>query len=91
MNDRANIAFTGQARDFGRLSLPTLFLHGPWDAICDSPDGRLADPMRTDCTDLTEAITAAGHTLMVEEPQALNEAIETWLRDKQLFPEGAER
>ena len=91
MNDAANIAFAGQARNFGRLSLPALFLHGAWDAICEAPDDRLADPMRADCADLTEVTIEVGHMLMVEQPEAVNDAIETWLHGKHLFTQGDER
>ena len=88
LNDPANIAFAKAAPDFGRLSLPALFLHGAWDTVCETARGRLADPMREDCADLTEVTIEAGHMLMVEQPDAVNAAIETWLRDKQLLEQG---
>ena len=88
MNDAANIAFAKEATGFGRLELPALFLHGAWDTVCETIRSRLADPMRADCGDLTEVTIEAGHMLMVERPDAVNHAIETWLRDKQLFRQG---
>lgn len=91
LNDPENIAFAREALDFGRLSLPVLFLHGAWDTVCETARGRLAEPLRADCIDLTEATIAAGHMLMVEQPDAVNHAIETWLLEKQPFPRGDER
>ena len=90
MNDLANIAFANEAPAFGRLSLPALFLHGIWDTVCETARGRLASPMRADCADLTEVMIEAGHMLMVERPDAVNEAIELWLQDKQIFGKGDE-
>ena len=85
LNDAANIAQAGRAPNFGRLSLPVLFLHGAWDTVCETARGRLADPMRADCADLTEATIEAGHMLMVEQADAVNRAIEAWLADKKLI------
>ena len=45
---------------------------------------RLADPMREDCTDLTELTIEAGHGLMLEAPAAVNEAITDWLTFRNL-------
>lgn len=54
MNDAANLAYASEAPDFGRLSLPVLFLHATWDTVCDTVHSWLAEPMRDDCADLTE-------------------------------------
>lgn len=85
MNDTANMSFADEAPHFGRISRPALFLHGEWDAVCQTVKGRLADPMRADCADLTEDIIPAGHMLMVEQPEAVNSAIERWLSAKRLL------
>ena len=84
MHGEANTAFTAQAKDSGRLSLPALLLHGAWDTVCETARGRLAEPMRADCADLTEATAEAGHMLMIERPDAVNAAIAGWLRNKRL-------
>lgn len=89
MHDAANMAFADRARDFGRLTLPALFLHGDWDTVCETARGRLADPMREDCTDLTEVHVEAGHMLMIEQPDAVNAAIGCWLVEKNLQGEEA--
>lgn len=84
MNDAANMAFAAEAPDFGRLTLPALYLHAEWDTVCDSAHSRLSEPMREDCVDLTEVTIAGGHELMLEQPEAVNAAIERWLVVKTL-------
>ena len=79
MNDAANLAYAADAPNFGRLTLPVLFLHAARDAVCETKRGRLAMPMREDCADLTEVTIEAGHALMLEQPDIVNAAIETWL------------
>ena len=54
MNAARNAAFGQQAKDGGRLSMPVLFLHGAYDAVCMTVGTRLADPMRAACADFTE-------------------------------------
>lgn len=82
LNDAPNIAYAAEAENFGRLDLPVLFLHAERDTVCDTVHSRLADPMREDCTDLTEVKIASGHMLMLERPSEVNAAIADWLRVK---------
>jgi len=82
MNDNANLAFAAEAPNFGRLELPVLFLHAAWDSNCETVNSRLADPMRADCSDLTEVVIEAGHELMLEQPDKVNSEIEKWLSGK---------
>ncbi len=79
MNDATNLAYAAEAADFGRLSLPALFLHARHDAVCNTVNSRLADPMREDCADLTEVTVDAGHELMLERPDEVNAAVGEWL------------
>lgn len=79
VNDEDNIAYAGTAPDGGRLDLPVLFVHAAWDAICDTVHSSLADPMREACSSLTEATVDAGHMVMLEQPAAVTEALDTWL------------
>ncbi len=79
MNDAANMAYAAEACDFGQLTLPVLFLHAARDTVCNTYGSRLADPMREDCTALTERTIDAAHALMLEDPMAVNEAIAEWL------------
>ncbi|UOM34034.1 alpha/beta fold hydrolase [Acuticoccus sp. I52.16.1] len=83
-NDVPNAAYAAAAPDFGRLTLPVLFLHAALDTVCQTVTGRLAEPMRADCTDLTEATIEAGHHLMLEKPAEVNAAIDGWLAAKSL-------
>ncbi len=61
------------------LRLPVLFLHAAYDSICETLDSRLAEPMRRDCTDLTEQVLETGHWIAREQPGQVNAAIESWL------------
>ena len=88
LNDVANIAYAGEAPNFGRISLPVLFIHAEWDTTCDTVHSRLADPMREDCADLTEVTIASGHMVMLERPGEVGAAIAEWLAVKSLASVG---
>jgi len=81
LNDADNAAFAREAPGFGRIDLPALFVHAAWDTVCDTVHSDLAEPMREDCTALTEIVVEAGHMLMLEKPDAVTGAIEDWLDD----------
>ncbi|WP_459710146.1 alpha/beta fold hydrolase [Paraburkholderia sp. 2C] len=80
MNDAANLAYAAQAPNFGRISLPSLFIHATHDAVCDTTVSRLAEPMREDCERLTEATIDGGHNIMLEQPLAVCRAMDQWLK-----------
>ncbi len=82
MNDAANLAYAAEAPNFGRLSLPVLFLHAAHDTACATVHGRLADPMREDCADLSEVTIDAGHESMLERPSEVNKALADWLEGR---------
>ena len=82
LNDRSNGDFAGEAKDFGRLSLPVLFLDGAYDPVDGTLGSRSAAPMRLDCADLTEARIASGHFLMLEKKVEVRAAIDGWLAHK---------
>ena len=82
MNDEANIAYAAQARNGGALTLPVLFLDAAYDETCDTMDSRLAEPMRRDCPDLTEAVVPSGHWMAQEQPIRVNAALAKWLAAK---------
>jgi pimeloyl-ACP methyl ester carboxylesterase len=84
LNEARNVAYAAEAPNFGRLSLPALFLHAEWDPVCDTAHSHLADPMREDCADLTEVKIPSGHVLMLERPDEVNRSIEDWLTAKKL-------
>jgi pimeloyl-ACP methyl ester carboxylesterase len=88
LNDAANIAFAAEAPDYGRISVPALFLGGQWDTVCDTAYGHLAEPMREDCSNLTEVSIAAGHMLMLERPDEVNRRIADWLSGQHLSSAG---
>ncbi len=64
LNDAADSAFAEEAWDFGRLSLPVLFLDGEYDPVDGTLKSRLAEPMRLVCSNLTQAWLASGYHLM---------------------------
>ncbi|WP_428390458.1 alpha/beta fold hydrolase [Lichenicoccus sp.] len=88
LNDRANIAFAAEAPNYGRISLPVLFLAGQWDTVCDAAYGHLAEPMREDCSNLTEESIPAGHMLMLERPDDVNRRIANWLSVQRISATG---
>ncbi len=79
LNDDENIAYAAEAPNFGRLSVPSLFVHAARDAVCDTVRGRFADLMREDLVDLTEEVIDAGHLVMLERPDETNDALGRWL------------
>jgi pimeloyl-ACP methyl ester carboxylesterase len=85
MNDPANIAYCSNAPNEGRLTQPVLFLGGAWDGICDTAHGRLAEPMRSHCANLTEVTIDGGHWLMLDRPAEVNEAMAKWLARQRLL------
>ena len=82
MNHKANAAYARRAPDGGRLAMPVLFLHGAYDVTCETMTSRLAEPMRRDCTDLTEVVVPSGHWMAQEQPVAVNAALTRWLATK---------
>ena len=75
MNAAANTAYALEARDRWQLTVPVLFIHAAFDAVCDTLSSRLADPMRMNCDNLTEVVAQAGHSIPQEAPSAVNAAL----------------
>lgn len=88
MNGPRNSAFARLAKNGGRIDMPALFLHGAYDYVCYTMEGPLAEPMRRDCTNLTEVVVRSGHWMAQEKPVAVNAAIARWLAVQcpQLWP-----
>ena len=82
MNHKANAAYAKTARNGGRLAMPVLFLHGAYDTTCETMTSRLAQPMRRDCSDLTEGVVKSGHWMAQEKPVEVNAALAKWLAAK---------
>jgi pimeloyl-ACP methyl ester carboxylesterase len=79
MNADRNAAFAERARGSWRLAMPVLFMHASFDYVCETSASRLADPMRANCANLTEATIAAGHWMAQERPLEVNAALAKWL------------
>jgi pimeloyl-ACP methyl ester carboxylesterase len=82
MNHEANGRYAGRAVNGGKLSMPVLFLHGAYDYTCETMTSKLAEPMRRDCSDLTEVVIESGHWMAQEQPVAVNAALAKWLAAK---------
>ena len=54
MNWKANLAYAERAKANWHLNMPVLFLHAAHDYICETLVSRLAEPMRSHCSNLTE-------------------------------------
>lgn len=80
MNGAANMAYAAKAPD--RIEIPALFLHGAYDYVCETMDSRLAEPMRANVADLTEAVVESGHWMAQEKPREVNAALAKWLAAK---------
>ena len=79
VNSERNLAYAARAVDGGVLRLPVLFLHAAYDSICETIESRLVEPMRRDCTNLTERVFETGHWMVQEQPAQVNAAIAEWL------------
>ena len=79
MNHHRNNDYAARSLAGGKLTLPVLFLHGRYDATCETLMSRLAEPMRRDCARLREAVVDSGHWMAQEKPTAVNAAIARWL------------
>jgi pimeloyl-ACP methyl ester carboxylesterase len=82
MNHKANGAYARQAKNGGKLAMPVLFLHGAYDYTCETMKSPLAQPMRRDCSDLTERVVKSGHWMAQEKPVDVNAALAKWLAAK---------
>lgn len=82
MNNKPNGEYAKKARNGGKLSMPVLFLHGAYDVTCETMTSRLAEPMRRDCSDLTEIVVKSGHWMAQEKPVEVNAALARWLVTK---------
>jgi pimeloyl-ACP methyl ester carboxylesterase len=79
LNDETNLAYAATAPDGGRIRMPVLFVHARWDPTCLTLGTALAEPMRADCDDLTEAIVDSGHYVSLENAEGLVTSLESWL------------
>jgi len=84
LNDGANHAYAASAPGADHLRQPVLYVNGDWDAICDINRGRLGEPMRSACHDLTVSSLPSGHWLPLERKSELTQAIRAWIATKRL-------
>lgn len=82
VNPEANRAHALRAKATWRLEMPVLFLHGAYDAVCETLRSDFARPMREWCLDLTEDVILSGHWMAQEKPVEVNAALARWLARK---------
>ncbi len=88
-NHARNVEYAARARDGGVLRMPVLFLHAAYDAVCETVDSRMAEPMRGACANLVERVLETGHWMPLERPAEVNAAIEEWLSGFEETPRAA--
>ena len=81
MNAPANIAYADKMGIDKTLTMPVLFLHAAYDYTCQTLDSPLAEPMRDNCTCLTEVTVESGHWMAQEKPSQVNAALDYARRD----------
>jgi pimeloyl-ACP methyl ester carboxylesterase len=84
MNWQANLAYAQRAKANWKLNMPVLFMHGANDYVCETLVSRLADPMRAQCSNLTEVTILSGHWMAQEKPVEVNAALAKWISSQ--FP-----
>lgn len=78
VNGEANEAFDAKEPD-KELEMPVLFIHATYDFVCDTTTTKFAEPMRKQCSHLTEKRIDSGHWMAQEKPEEVNSFIEEWL------------
>ena len=56
-----------------------------YDYVCETMVSPLAEPMRKECANLTEAVVESGHWMAQEKPVEVNAALAMWLAKQ--FPQ----
>ncbi|KAI1261725.1 putative epoxide hydrolase [Xylariaceae sp. FL1019] len=74
MHHKRNASYNGQ-KARATLTQPALFIHAAWDLICDTKTSRLIEPMRSACSNLTEATIESAHFPQLQKPAEFNAAI----------------
>lgn len=81
LNHAANEKYTlEKCVDNGVLSMPVLFIHTEYDAVCQTVHNpRTMKEMRDRCKNLTEFVIQAGHFGALERPQEVNSGVVDWI------------
>ena len=84
LNDEANIAYANKAINNGIISQPVLFVNAEYESFCNINLGKIGDPMRKTCLNLTVIDQPSGHYLPLERKHELSEAISSWVKSNGL-------
>lgn len=92
MNDADNRSFIEDTAT-QNVSIPSLFLYGTNDFVCDTVGSSLTAPMEQRWEDLTIRQIASGHWMPQEQPAAVNVALSDWIlaRLPYIWPAGTLR
>jgi pimeloyl-ACP methyl ester carboxylesterase len=82
MNNERNAAYASTSVNEGRLTLPVLFVAAQYDSVCETINSGMAEPMRKECDNLSEAVIYSGHWMAQEKPAELNSVLIKWLRSE---------
>lgn len=75
LHHKRNAEYNGKAASGSKLSQPVMFVHATRDLVCDTKTSRFAEPMRQNCSNLTEVTVESGHFPHYEQPGEVNAAI----------------
>ncbi|WP_415977272.1 alpha/beta fold hydrolase [Rhodococcus sp. 077-4] len=89
LNHDDNRQYSDESVNGGGLTMPTLFVEAQLDPIAALTNTRLAEQMRSHCTDLVEVSISAGHWVALEASEEFNTALLGWLGDHHLSPNTA--
>jgi soluble epoxide hydrolase/lipid-phosphate phosphatase len=79
-NEKYANALDKSVNNNGVLSMPVLFIHTEYDAVCQTVHNpKLMAEMRGKCEKLSEFVIKAGHWGMLECPEEVNAGIAEWV------------
>ncbi|KAJ5759687.1 hypothetical protein N7520_006843 [Penicillium odoratum] len=73
LHHKRNAEYNGKKER--KLTQPVMFIHGLWDLVLDTKSSRLIEPMRENCSNLTEVTIDAAHFVSFEKPAEVNAAL----------------
>ena len=79
MNHDLNAQFSNELNGDKSLDLPVLFFHAEYDYVCQTVNSDFAEPMRKNCSRLSEINVKSGHWMAQEKPSEVNAGLIRWL------------
>jgi soluble epoxide hydrolase/lipid-phosphate phosphatase len=83
LNHDVNTEYSKSEKNGGVLEFPVLFIDAKHDAVCSpSTSPKFKESQEKFTRDLTYETIEAGHWLLLEKPDEVNQALEKWLKAK---------